>query len=82
MTIKLIANGAWEANPIMRGALEVSREFFILIKYFITSFSLLYLLINGDVKVFGLCKVEEIAGLFIIFYEGLVIYEIALYYLM
>jgi len=81
MTIILIERGAWEANPIMRQAMSVSREFFLLVKYIITSFGLLFLLIHGEKKVFGLCTLEEITGLFIIFYEGLVVYEIAMYYL-
>jgi len=81
-TIYLIENGAWEVNPFMRRALDVSNEFFIFIKYFITSAGLFFLLINGHKKVFGLCLVEEIAGLFIIFYEGLIIYEITLYLLL
>ena len=70
MTILLIEKGAWEANPIMRMALTVSHEFFFLLKYFITAAGLFFLLYNGNKVVFnGFCKLEEIAGLFIVFYE-------------
>jgi len=83
LTILLINMGAWEANPVMRHALSISREFFLVSKYVLTSAGLLFLLINGERKVFGgRCSLEEIAGLFIIFYEGLIIYEITLYMLL
>lgn len=80
LTIVLLENGAWEANPIMRYTLSVSNEFFIFIKYFITAGGLLFLLKNGDKSVFrGLFLIEEIVYLFVLMYEGLVIYELTLY---
>jgi hypothetical protein len=79
-TIFLTQKGAWEANPVMRYALSVSAEFFIFLKYFITAGGLLFLLIHGKRKVFGgLFTLEEIAGGIILFYEGLIIYEITIY---
>jgi hypothetical protein len=80
LTIFLVGRGAWEANPLMRHALSVSYEYFLLSKYFLTAFGLLFLFINGKKKVFGgLFMVEEIAGGIVLFYEGLVIYEITIY---
>ncbi len=82
LTIFLVGRGAWEANPLMRYALSVSYEYFIMSKYFLTAFGLLFLFLNGKKKVFGgLLMVEEIAGGIVLFYEGLVIYEIAIYHI-
>jgi hypothetical protein len=82
LTIFLVERGAWEANPLMRYALSVSYEYFIFSKYFLTAFGLLFLFLNGKKKIFGgLLMVEEIAGGIVLFYEGLVIYEIAIYYI-
>ena len=82
LTIFLVERGAWEANPLMRYALSVSYEYFLLSKYFLTAFGLLFLFLNGKRRIFGgLLMVEEIAGGIVLFYEGLVIYEIAIYHL-
>ncbi len=80
LTIFLVERGAWEANPLMRYALSVSYEYFLLSKYFLTAFGLLFLFLNGKKRVFGgLFTVEEIAGGIVLFYEGLVIYEITIF---
>jgi len=51
-------------------------------KYFLTAFGLLFLFLNGKKRIFGgLLMVEEIAGGIVLFYEGLVIYEIAIYHI-
>ena len=81
MTITLIQRGAWEVNPIMRLALSVSHEFFFIVKYFLTAGGLLFLLKNGEMRILnGLLSLEEIAGGLVLFYEGLVIYEITIYH--
>ncbi|HHS13207.1 MAG TPA: hypothetical protein ENN03_05495 [bacterium] len=81
MTIFLVQRGAWEANPVMRYALNVSHEFFIIVKYFLTAGGLLFLLWNGRVRVFrNLLSLEEIAGALVLLYQGLVIYEITIYH--
>lgn len=81
MTIYLVQRGAWEANPFMRYALNVSHEFFIIVKYFLTAGGLLFLLWNGRVRVFrNRLSLEEIAGALVLFYQGLVIYEITIYH--
>ncbi len=81
MTIFLVEKGAWEANPLMRFALSVSYEFFFLLKYFLTAGGLLVLLRNGNRRIFGgLFSLEEIAGGIVLFYEGLVIYEITVFH--
>jgi len=82
LTIFLVGRGAWEANPLMRYALSVSHEYFLLSNYFLTAFGLLFLFLNGKKKVFGgNLTIEEIAGGIVLFYEGLVIYEISIYYI-
>jgi len=82
MTIFLVEKGAWEANPVMRFALSVNYEFFFSLKYFLTASGLLFLLRNGDRKILkGLFSLEEIAGSLVLFYEGLIIYEITIYHL-
>ncbi len=82
MTIFLVGKGAWEANPFMRYALEVSHEFFFFTKYFLTASGLLFLLMNGNRRVFfGILSLEEIAGGLVLFYEGLIIYEITIFHL-
>lgn len=82
MTIFLVEKGAWEANPLMRYALSVSYEFFFFLKYFLTAGGLLFLLRNGNKRIFkGLFSLEEFAGGLVLFYEGLVIYEISIYHI-
>lgn len=82
MTIVLVEKGAWEANPFMRYALSVSYEFFFFSKYFLTAGGLLFLLINGKKRVFReLISLEEFACGLVLFYEGLVIYEISVYHI-
>jgi hypothetical protein len=77
-TVYLLSMGAWEANPFMDYALSVGHEFFFFVKYFLTAGGLLFLLGNGDRRVFGgLFALEEIAGGLVLFYLGLVIYELA-----
>ena len=81
LTIFLVERGAWEANPLMRYALSVSYELFFFLKYFLTAGGLLFLLWNGKKRVFGgVFSLEEIAGGMVLFYEGLVIYEITVYH--
>lgn len=82
MTISLIERGAWEANPLMRYALSVSHEFFFLLKYFLTAGGLMYLMINGERRVFGgSLSLEEVIWGVLVLYQGLVIYEVVAYYL-
>ncbi len=83
MTIKLLNLGAWEANPVMRAALSVSTGFFILIKYLLTGGGLLVLLRFGKVRIFDeSVSLEEIAAGVVLFYQGLVLYEIECYLLL
>ena len=82
MTIFLLRMGAWEANPFMRYALSVSYEFFFLTKFILTIGGLFILTNRSEMRVFGgLFSLEEITGAIILFYEGLIIYEIALLHL-
>ena len=82
MTIFLVKRGAWEANPVMRYALSISYEFFFFLKYFLTAGGLLFLLQYGNKRIFkGLLSLEEITVGIVLFYEGLVIYEITIYHL-
>jgi hypothetical protein len=81
-TIFLLSLGAWEANPVMGYALSMGHEFFFFVKYFLTAGGLLFLLGNGDRRVFGgLFALEEIAGGLVLFYLGLVIYELAVFHI-
>ena len=82
LTVSLVKKGAWEANPVMRYALSVSYEFFIFLKFFLTAGGLIFLLKNGGRRVFrGLFSLEEIAAGIVLFYEGLIIYEITIYHI-
>jgi len=82
LTVSLVKKGAWEANPVMRYALSVGYEFFIFLKFFLTAGGLLFLLRNGGRRVFrGLFSLEEIAAGIVLFYEGLIIYEITIYHI-
>lgn len=77
LSIHLLKMGAWEANPFMRFAMSVSLEFFILSKYILTAGGLLLLLRFGKVRILDeSVALEEIAAGFILFYLGLVLYEI------
>ncbi len=80
LTIFLVKKGAWEANPLMRHALSVGTEYFLIMKYFLTAGGLLFLLHHGKRRIFGkILSVEEVAGGIVLFYEGLIIYEITIY---
>ncbi|MFC1569175.1 DUF5658 family protein [bacterium] len=80
MTVKLLNLGAWEANPIMRYALSQGIGFFIFSKYFLTAGGLLVLLRFGKVRIFNEhITLEEIAAGFLLFYQGLVLYELECY---
>jgi hypothetical protein len=80
LTIHLLNLGAWEANPLMRLALSVSLEFFIGIKYLLTAGGLFILLRFGKVAILDeSITLQEIALGVILFYQGLVIYEIECY---
>ena len=82
LTIFLVRKGAWEANPLMRHAMSVGYTYFLFLKYFLTAGGLLFLLHHGQKKIFkGILSVEEVAGGIVLFYEGLIIYEITLYYI-
>jgi hypothetical protein len=81
MTIFLVKKGAWEANPLMRRALGEGTAVFLFLKYFLTAGGLLFLLHHGRRRLFkGALSVEEVAAGIVLFYEGLVIYEISLYH--
>lgn len=83
MTLSLIEMGAWEANPVMRSALEIGPKFFIFAKYFLTASGLIFLIRNSRLRIFkGMISLEEIAGALLLFYEGLIIYEVTIYQLM
>jgi hypothetical protein len=80
LTIHLLNLGAWEANPLMRFALSVSLEFFIGVKYHLTAGGLFILLRFGKVAILDeSITLQEIALGVILFYQGLVIYEIECY---
>ncbi len=82
MTIYLLELGAWEVNPFMRQALSLGYEFFFFSKYFLTAGGLLLLLLNADSRILkGMISLEEIGASVVLFYEGLVIYEIAIYHI-
>ena len=82
MTIYLLELGAWEVNPFMRQALSLGHEVFFFSKYFLTAGGLLLLLLNADKRIFkGMLSLEEIGASVVLFYEGLVIYEITLYHI-
>lgn len=81
MTLVLVGRGAWEANPVMRYALSVSDGFFILLKYALTAGGLLYLFVNGRMRIFrGKLRIEEIAIGIVLLYETLVIYEVTIFH--
>ena len=80
LTLHLVPKGAWEANPMMRYALEIGPAFFITTKYFLTAAGFLFLIRNGRLLVFGgRFSLEEIANGLILFYIGLVIYEVKIF---
>jgi len=82
LTIFLLRMGAWEANPVMRFTLSISYEFFFLTKLILTMGGLFILTNRSKMRIFGgLFSLEEITAAIILFYEGLIIYEIALLHL-
>ncbi len=80
LTLHLIPKGAWEANPMMRYAIENGPVFFMITKYFLTAAGFLFLIRNRRLLVFGeRFSLEEIANGLILFYIGLVIYELKIF---
>jgi len=80
LTIQLLNLGAWEANPLMRRAISMGIGFFIFSKYFLTAGGLLVLLRYGKVRILHeSITLEEIAAGVVLFYQGLVLYEIECY---
>lgn len=80
LTIQLLNLGAWEANPFMRYALSHGVGFFIFSKYILTGGGLLVLLRFGKVPVLHeALTLEQIAAAVLLFYQGLVLYEIECY---
>lgn len=81
MTIYLLELGAWEVNPFMRQALSWGHGFFFFSKYFLTAGGLLLLILNANRRILrGMISLEEISAAVVLFYEGLVIYEITIYH--
>jgi hypothetical protein len=82
LTIFLVRRGAWEANPVMRHALSISFEYFLALKYLLTAGGLFVLLRLGRRKLFGgALTAEELAAGIVLFYEGLIIYEVTIYHI-
>jgi len=80
LSIQLLNLGAWEANPFMRYALSIGPEFFIFSKYILTGGGLLVLLRYGKVLILNeSITLEQIAAGILLFYQGLVLYEIECY---
>lgn len=80
MTLVLLNLGAWEANPMMRYALEMGPSFFIFSKYFLTAAGFLFLLRNAKLRIFrNRMTAEELAYGLILLYAGLVLYEIKIF---
>lgn len=80
LTIQLLNLGAWEVNPFMRYALSIGIEFFILSKYILTGGGLLVLLRYGKIQIFSESfTLEQLAAAVLLFYQGLVLYEIECY---
>ncbi|MBN1893494.1 hypothetical protein JW906_03320 [bacterium] len=83
LTLALTAMGAWEANPVMRSAIAAGPAFFIFIKTLLTSAGMLFLILLGDKRVFrGILSTEQIAAGLVLFYQGLVLYELNLYHIL
>jgi len=83
LTLALTGMGAWEANPVMRSAMTAGPVFFICIKTLLTSSGMLFLIMLGKKRVFrGILSSEQIAAGLVLFYQGLVIYEINLYHIL
>lgn len=83
MTLELVRMGAWEANPFMRTALQQGPFFFIFTKYGLTAAGFLFLFRNRKIRCFnGKLTVEEIGAGLMMFYLGLLIYEVRIYQIM
>lgn len=78
LTLSLLPRGAIEWNPLMRYLIESDVSAFILVKTFVTGFSLVCLIALSRFRLFNLLSLHQILGAILVAYGVLIAYEITL----
>jgi len=79
LTLSLLNQGAYEANPIMKYFLQFGPYTFFTFKYFITVTSLIFLLLFRNIVIRGIkIKTRSVFYFIIVFYLAVVAWEIHL----
>lgn len=76
LTLKLLAVGAVEANPVMRGLIDWNTAGFVSLKLLMTGLAILTLVYASRYRLFGRLRVGLIITLFFCIYTTLIFYEI------
>lgn len=76
LTLRLLANGAFEANPVMRGLIDWNTAGFVSLKLLMTGLALLTLVYASRYRLFGRFRVGVIITLFFCMYMTLICYEL------
>lgn len=76
LTLQLLAKGAFEANPVMRGLIDWNTAGFVSLKLLMTGLALMTLIYASRFRLFGRFRVGVIITLFFCMYSTLICYEI------
>lgn len=79
MTLELLCRGAKELNPLMNILIEKNSALYILIKFLMTYFFTIVLLVHKNFEFFWNIKVSHIIYFILTFYIMLVGYELLLF---
>ncbi|MFQ5740442.1 MAG: DUF5658 family protein [Acidobacteriota bacterium] len=78
LTLQLVASGGEEANPVMAFFLRFGPLPFLLVKYFVTGLSLMFILVHKEYPLGGRLRVESLMILLLGLYAALILYEFSL----
>ncbi|MDZ7373106.1 MAG: DUF5658 family protein [candidate division KSB1 bacterium] len=78
-TLYLLGRGAYEVNPVMRTVLGYGHSVFLGVKYSLTLLAVLVLLLHANFYLWRpLLSVRRMAGILLVFYLCVVIYQVTL----
>jgi hypothetical protein len=80
LTLSLVAQGAMEANPIMRFYLQLNTPLFLCVKYVVSYMSVFLLLIHKNFYIFKtVISVKQLIICILGIYVGLIVWEVVLF---
>jgi hypothetical protein len=78
LTLKLLANGSEELNPLLNYFLMVDVRLFFVVKFLLTTFCILFLVMHKNFMLFNRISGLQVMLASIVFYTGLICYEISM----